>query len=270
MTECASRRPWTTEGTDAPMHDSAPFVTFVSFTFVLAGLVKGMVGLGLPTVAIALLGLAMSPAKAASLLVIPSLLTNLWQSAIGPALGPLLRRLWPMLATIFIGVWVGTWAGAGIATQGDSGQATAALGVALALYAVLGLISIRVSVSTQSEWWMGPLVGLATGAVSAATGVFSIPSVLYLQAIGLQKDELVQALGLTFTVCTVALASVLAKEGVLRPTDAGVSLLVLVSAILGLMAGQRIRKLVRVETFRLCFYLGLLAIGIHLALRSIL
>ena len=51
-------------------------------TFMLAGTVKGVIGLGLPTVAMGLLGLAMLPAQAAALLIIPSTVTNLWQLAI--------------------------------------------------------------------------------------------------------------------------------------------------------------------------------------------
>ena len=52
--------------------------------FVLAGLTKGVLGLGLPTVAISLLALLMTPAEAAALLLIPSLLTNVWQFCAGP------------------------------------------------------------------------------------------------------------------------------------------------------------------------------------------
>ncbi|NVZ80096.1 sulfite exporter TauE/SafE family protein, partial [Pseudomonas gingeri] len=52
-------------------------------TFLLAGTVKGVIGLGLPTVAMGLLGLAMVPAQAAALLIIPATLTNVWQLAAG-------------------------------------------------------------------------------------------------------------------------------------------------------------------------------------------
>ena len=70
-------------------------------TFLLAGMVKGVIGLGLPTVAMGLLGLAMPPAQAAALLIVPATLTNLWQLALGGHLRALLGRLWPMLAMIF-------------------------------------------------------------------------------------------------------------------------------------------------------------------------
>jgi hypothetical protein len=64
----------------------------ITAIFVLAGFVKGVIGLGLPTVAMGLLALVMTPAQAAALLVVPSFLTNVWQ-AMGPELTPLVRRL---------------------------------------------------------------------------------------------------------------------------------------------------------------------------------
>ena len=85
----------------------------ITLTFLLAGFVKGVIGLGLPTVAVGLLGLVMLPAEAAALLVVPSLVTNLWQLFAGPRFGALARRLWPMLVTICLG----TWAGAGLADR---------------------------------------------------------------------------------------------------------------------------------------------------------
>src|SRR5262245_25885913 len=147
---------------------------------------RGVVGLGLPTVAMGLLAVVMTPAQAAALLVVPSFLTNAWQ-AMGPELLPLTRRLWSML----LGICAGTWAGAGLITAADGAQASAALGAVLALYGVLGLTAVEFPVPGRFEPWLSPVIGVATGIVTAATGVYMIPSAPYLQAIGLEKDRLV-------------------------------------------------------------------------------
>lgn len=232
--------------------------------FLLAGFVKGVIGLGLPTVAVGLLGLMMAPAQAASLLVVPSLVTNVWQLATGPRFRPLLRRLWPMM----LGICLGTWAGAGLLAGENADRATAALGAALILYAVFGLSAVRLSVHGRTERWLSPLVGAATGVVTAATGVFVIPAVPYLQALALEKEELVQALGLSFTVSTLALTANLAQIGAFHLTVAGTSLLALAPALAGMFVGQWIRLRVRPAMFRRCFFLGLLALGADLVLRS--
>lgn len=74
--------------------DIGPAMTLLVIgTFVLAGTVKGVIGLGLPTVSMGLLGLAMLPAQAAALLIIPSTITNLWQLTFGGHLSALVKRL---------------------------------------------------------------------------------------------------------------------------------------------------------------------------------
>lgn len=244
-----------------------PLILFIAaLTFLLAGFVKGVIGLGLPTVAVGLLGLVMAPAQAAALLVVPSLVTNLWQLAAGPRFMALLRRLWPMMA----GICFGTWAGSGLLAADGGGRATMALGIALILYAAASLVSRRLHVPPGAEAWLSPVVGAATGVVTAATGVLVIPAVPYLQALSLEKDDLVQALGLSFTVSTVALAASLAHEGLFQPSLAGASLLALAPALLGMALGQRLRRHMHPGRFRFYFFLGLLAVGLHLAIRPLL
>ncbi|HJV88009.1 MAG TPA: sulfite exporter TauE/SafE family protein [Noviherbaspirillum sp.] len=236
-----------------------------TFTFVLAGFVKGVIGLGLPTVAIGLLGLVMTPAKAASLLVVPSLVTNIWQLVSGPGFAPLLKRFWTLLA----GFCVGTWLGAGWVGGDENGYATMLLGVALIAYALLGLSKRRFTVSPQAERRLSPVIGITTGMIAAATGVFVIPAVPYLNALELERDELVQVLGLSFTVSTVALGIVLVNHGIFQLSVAGASSLALLPALAGMFAGQRLRMRVRPETFRTCFFAGILLLGAHLALRHV-
>ena len=247
------------------MTDLLPNVLLFTGTFILAGLVKGTTGLGLPTVAMGLLGLAMPPVQAAALLLVPSLVTNVWQLLAGPRFGALLRRLWGMM----LGVVAGTLAGSGLIAGTAGHAATAALGGALALYGVVGLLKPRLRVPAAAEPWAGPLVGVATGLVTGATGVFVVPAVPYLGSLGLERDDLVQALGLSFTVSTLALAAGLAWHGALPTGAAGASLLALVPALAGMVLGGWLRARVRPETFRLIFFAGLLVLGGELFWRGL-
>jgi uncharacterized membrane protein YfcA len=206
----------------------------------------------------------MRPAEAAVMLLVPSLVTNIWQLVAGPRFDALPRRLWPMM----LGVAVGTLAGSGIIASTATSAAAAGLGAALIAYAVIGLAKLRLRVPPLAERWLGPLVGAVTGFVTGATGVFVIPAVPYLGSLGLERDELVQALGLSFTVSTVALAAGLALHGALPLAASGTSLLALLPALAGMTLGGRVRARVRPETFRLCFFLGLLALGAELLWRG--
>jgi uncharacterized membrane protein YfcA len=241
-------------------------MAFIGLTFLLAGFVKGVVGLGLPTVAVGLLGLVMPPAQAAALLVAPSMVTNVVQLFSGPRFGQLLRRLWPML----VAICAGTWLCAALVPAHMMTHATAALGVALVLYALVGLASARLHVPPCAEQWLGPLAGFVTGAITAVTGVFVIPAVPYLQGLGLDKEGMVQALGLSFTVSTLALAISLAMGGsLLHLPVLGASVLALVPALGGMFIGQWLRNRISAERFRRLFFCGLLVLGGELALRGL-
>jgi uncharacterized membrane protein YfcA len=233
-------------------------------TFMLAGTVKGVIGLGMPTVAMGLLGLAIAPAQAAALLIVPSTVTNLWQLAFGGHLRGLLRRLWPLLLAVFVGsllgsFWLGINAGPWVAH---------ALGGALLVYALTGLLLPSWHLPPRHEGWLGPLCGLLTGVVTAATGVFVIPAVPYLQALGLQRDQLVQALGLSFTVSTLALALGLYWHAELGATELGASTLVLLPALLGMLFGQWLRQRISALVFKRVFFSGLALLGAHLLING--
>jgi uncharacterized membrane protein YfcA len=241
-------------------------LVFIALVFVFAGFVKGVIGLGLPTIAVGLLGLIMSPIAAASLLVVPNFVTNAWQLATGPRFTALLRRLSPLL----IGIVAGTVAGAPLITEHPSRWSTFGLGAALAFYAVSGLMGLTLKPPTSRERPLSLLVGAITGVIASVTGVFVVPAVPYLQALELDRDELVQALGLSFMVSTIALAIVLARAGLLQPTVAGGSLLAVLPALLGMAIGAKVRAVIRPEPFRRCFFAGLLMLGGYLVLRAVL
>lgn len=236
----------------------------VMSVFLLAGVIKGVTGLGLPTIAMGLLGLAMAPTQAAALLIIPATLTNVWQLAAGGQLPDLFKRLWPMLLAIFIGTGLGSvWLG----MEGGRWMVRA-LGAALLLYALSGLFLPTLRLNPRTERWLGPLCGVLTGVITSATGVFVIPAVPYLQALGLSKDQLVQALGLSFTVSTLALAVGLFGRGALGGGALSASMLALLPAVLGMILGQWLRQRISAVLFKRVFFIGLGLLGAHLLISG--
>ncbi|SCB03514.1 putative membrane protein [Xanthomonas translucens pv. translucens DSM 18974] len=242
----------------ARMQSLIPHLLPIAAVFCLAGLVKGIAGTGLPTVAMGLLGLWLAPPEAAALLVLPSLLTNL-QQAWGDGAVALLRRLWPLLATLVIG----TWLSAGILVGADPALARGGLGGLLALYALLGLSRWQGRLPQRHEPWAGPAAGLATGLLTGATGVFVVPALPYLVALGLPRETLMRALGYCFFTATLTLAIALAWHGAFTRGAVGPSLLALLPTALGMWLGTRLRQRIPAEAFRRVFFLTLLALGVH-------
>jgi uncharacterized membrane protein YfcA len=244
------------------------FLWAVLGSFLLAGFVKGVVGLGLPTIAMGLLGAFLLPAQAAVLLLLPSLVTNLWQMLAGPHLAKVTRELWTLqaaalLATLFAPVSLSTL---------NPHHVCAGLGVALMAYAAFGLWVKGLSVPPRWRPWATPLVGLLTGAVTAATGVFAFPAVPYMQALGLKKEELVQALGLSFTASTVALWGRLALDGAWRFDGMAWSLplaIPLVAALAGMALGQWLRGRLSEAAFKRVFFIGMLLLGSYLLAKGL-
>ncbi|MBA2401374.1 MAG: sulfite exporter TauE/SafE family protein [Bradyrhizobium sp.] len=238
----------------------------IASAFLLAGFVKGALGLGLPTVSMGLLAVSMPAAQALAIVIVPAIVTNIWQTFVGNYLRDIMRRLWPLL----IGTAAGIWLNAGSLTGPYAQYTTIALGLLLALNAVIGLAKLSFSVAPRNEKWVGGIVGVITGIISAATGVQVIPSVPFLQAIGMEKDELIQALGVFFTVATVALSFNLTSAGLLTAATALPGAVAMGCSFAGMYAGQAVRSRLEPELFRRWFQIAMILLGLYLAGSTIL
>lgn len=245
--------------------DISSHALIIALTFFLAGIVKGVTGMGLPTVAMGILGAITSPVSAASLLVIPSFVTNFWQLFTGPDFLALMKRLWLMMLGIVVGTLAGSWLLTSIKTE----YASVGLGSALVLYAVHSLWAKPLSVPARLERLVSPAIGLTTGVITGGTGVFVIPAVPYLQALGLSRDDLIQALGLSFTVSTLALAAGLARGGAFHLGNITLSALAVIPALLGMRVGTAVRERISPATFRRWFLIFLAVLGLELVVRPL-
>lgn len=240
-----------------------PDFFLVSAIFFGAGIVKGVLGMGLPTFAMGFLGLFMSVPQAAGLLTLPSLVTNVWQALTGGALRALLPRLWTLQLGIVAGVACAAWLPP---VHEQLGRAL--LGGCLLAYGLSGLAGWRPRPpSRRLQAVAGPVVGLTTGVITAVTGVFVLPAVPYLQSLQLDRNQLAQALGLSFSTSTIALAALLAAQAQLDLAGSLHSALALAPALAGMLAGQKLRQEMSEALFRRCFFIGLVVLGAWLVAR---
>ena len=239
-------------------------VWFVITVFALAGMIKGTIGLGLPAVSMGLLTMVISPFQAATLLIIPSMVTNFWQLFAEGRVLQLIRRFWLLLIGIIVGsIW------SVFPTLGHSDfNSEALLGGMLALYGLYGLFAKSMPNLSKYENWLSPIMGYLGGALTVATGVVVIPVVPYLQTLNLQRDDLVQSLGLAFTTSTICLAVFLHQNPVENmPIDYVMSMIALIPALIGMWLGTKIRYRISEQKFRKVFFFGLIALGSYMILR---
>ncbi|MEO3357874.1 sulfite exporter TauE/SafE family protein [Acinetobacter haemolyticus] len=241
------------------------FLAIIVLVFAFAGMIKGMIGLGLPAVSMGLLTIAMSPFQAAALLIVPSMVTNIWQLFAEGHVWAFIRRFWSLLLGIVIG---SVWSFLPTLNQSHGQSSELLLGSMLAIYGLYGLCVNKLPQLTAHERWLSPVIGYLGGAVTVATGVIIIPVVPYLQSLQLKRDELVQALGLTFTVSTICLAVFLhhnPMSGVVL--DYRLSILALLAALIGMWFGKKIRYQLDEQKFRRIFFMGLVTLGGYMFLH---
>jgi uncharacterized membrane protein YfcA len=240
-------------------------ICIILATFLLAGAVKGVVGLGLPTVSLALLTVAIDMPTAMALLLIPSFITNVWQAFVGGHAKESVLRIWPFLLMATLMVWLGGL----LLVQIELTHLSMLLGGLLIAYSLVSLAGFRMVLSSQQEVWAGPLLGALNGILTGMTGTFGIPGVMYLQAIGLTRDVLIQAMGMLFTASTIALAVSLQGNNLLSVELGLFSALALIPAIIGMVLGQKVRKKLSEQLFKRLLFISLLLLGAYIIMSAV-
>ena len=156
-------------------------LVLVAVVFLFAGAIKGLIGFGLPTVSIAIIATFLGLIEAMTLMLLPSLVTNLFQGFVGGYLIRLIRRCWIMF--LFGAVFV--WLTSTLLSTWNSVSFTTLLGVVVTIYGLGGLYSFKFPSPGSNESWISPFVGMVSGGITGLTGVFVVPAIGYLQALSL-------------------------------------------------------------------------------------
>jgi len=240
-------------------------VVFVAAIFLLAGCVKGLIGFGLPTVSIAIIATFLGLIEAMTLMLLPSLITNLWQGLVGGHLIRLIRRCWSMfiLGSVF------TWFTSSLLSTWNPASFTVILGIVVTFYGLSSLCSFKLSSPGSGESWISPFVGMVSGGITGLTGVFVVPAIGYLQSLRMEKDELIQAMGLWFTIATLSLAFSLKDHGLFADDLGWISLMAVLPALLGMWVGRILRPKLSESAFRRLFFVGLTLLGVYISVSTI-
>jgi uncharacterized membrane protein YfcA len=234
-------------------------IAYVLGTFLIAGTVKGIIGFGLPTLSLALLAVVFDLPTAMALMLVPSFVTNVWQAIAGGGSREVLARVWPFLAAATLAIFLGAEALA----RFDYRLLETLLGLLMLIYAISSLAGLRLGIPARRHG-VAIAFGLVNGILTGMTGSFVMPGVIYLQSIGLRRDELIQAMGMLFTVSTVALALALAQQDLLPDRFIAWSMLAVIPALAGMAIGRRIRERLSEAHFRRVFLAALLVLGAYL------
>lgn len=237
----------------------------IAAIFLFGGFSKGVVGLGMPTIGVGLGTAVFGLEIALALATVPVIATNIWQGITGGSFKDLMKRLWLLLLLTAVFAWIG----AGVLAKSDATLIAGLLGIILIAYAILGLKTPKIPKPGRHDRWMSPVVGICTGFITGLTGSSVVPGVLYLQALDLGRDRLVQSMGILFTVSWTALALSLADNKVIDSETVTISAAALAPAIAGMLIGQRIRSKIPEAQFKKVFLFAILILGGYIAVRAV-
>lgn len=240
-------------------------LAFVGVAFLIAGLVKGLTGMGLPAMSLGLMLLALELRDAMVILVVPLFLTNVWQGVTGGHFRATLTRLWPLFATGVVAVWFAV----GIMISANPAVLAMGLGTVLAGYAAYSLATPQIVPPGRWEGLLSPLAGVVTGLIGGLTGSMAVPAVPYMQALGMNRDALIQAMGIWFCLGSAALGVSLGGRGAMPWALSMVSAGAVLPAIAGMELGRRLRDRLSEALFRKVFFTALLLLGLYIAGRGI-
>lgn len=239
---------------------------FAFFAFFLGGLVKGTVGIGMKAITLGLLATVVQLPVAIALLIVPGIAANAWQVIAGGSVVASFKRIWTLLLACCLGVW----AGAEILVLANTQFLTIGLGILLGTYAAYALLAPRIPAPGRHERWMSPVIGGMNGLAAGMTGSDVIPGVPYLQAMGLTRDALVQAMGLLFLTASFAIALAFQQKGLLDTRLAVSSIVAAVPALTGYYLGAKIRQRISEKLFRKVLLLSLLMLGLYIVFQNTL
>jgi uncharacterized membrane protein YfcA len=241
-------------------------LTIAAVAFTLAGFVKGVVGFGFPVITLIILTLTIGLLDALAIIVIPTIVTNVWQGLSGPYLQDITKRMWLyfLVAVIFI------WFTSAYLTQIDVKWPTAMLGAVLFVFALSRLLKVSISVPRHWEKPLSVPLGAVNGMLTGMTGSFMVPSVLFMQAMGFKRDMLVQAMGVFFAISTIVLAASLRRNDLISEEHVRLSLFALVPSIIGLYIGRWIRLRINEERFQQVFLGSVLLLGGYISYQAVM
>ena len=241
-------------------------LVMVIAAFFAAGLSKGVIGVGIPLIAVPVLSGVMHPASIISVLALPIVLSNIWQAIDGRRFGLTFRRFWPATITIVIGSAIG----AQFITTIDPKQAQLVLGIVVLLYSGSQLLKVRIPApppATEKIWTA--IVGFISGCLGGFAAYFGPPMIMYLLALRVTKDEFISGAAMLYLIGATPLFVILAWKGVLAGPELTLSAAGSVVILGAMFFGRWLRERISQEVFRKALLVVLLVMAMNMLRRAL-
>jgi len=229
----------------------------------LSALIKGSLGLGFSTICLAILANVIELKTAISIVLLPSLLSNLVVMLDAGNFKVSLRHFFWMLVMAIPGMVVGLQ----LLRLPNNELSITTLSIVLIVYGCWGLANRHFKINSKRIPVLNLIIGFSTGAVNGATGSQIFPIMPYLLSLDISKDVLVQTINLSFTLCSlIMLTSLYAMETLSTESIATYSLGIIPVAA-GVWLGNKLRKRLSDDRYRQAVMLLIIFLGALLLFR---
>ena len=218
----------------------------VAGAFLLGGVVKGTLGVGLPLVIVPVLALMIPSPKAIALMGIPILSSNVWQAFDGGRLGETMRRFGPLMAALVISTALTVRLTLGLPVDVLNAMVAGALLLAVALM----VWNPRLSIDAGGERRWGLLVGLLSGALGGVSSMMGPIVIAYLVALRLPREQFIGSISVIYLAGALPLYLSMAAFDLLGLPELLLSGLALLPMFAGMALGKRLRSHVSEALFR--------------------
>ena len=247
------------------MTDAKTIAVIATFVFLLAGIIKGTVGIGMPTVSVGVLSQIIPPHTAIALVVFPLLASNLWQVIRTGAGLATLRRYGLLVGCLVVSLWATTFLTARVPADLLLGIISAAM----LIFSVTSLLGTQIMIADRHDGPAQAITGLAAGVLGGLTSIWALPLVTYLMGRKADSDEFVRAVGLFLLIGSVPLMLWFWQTGLLNGQTAPLSLAMIVPTILGFSVGEVIRRRLDAQAFKKVLLWFFLLMGLNLLRRAL-
>jgi len=234
-------------------------------TYFIAGLIKGTLGIGFPTAAIALTATVVDARTAIATVVIPMCLINAWQIFRSGHLKEVVVRNWRLMTIMVMAIAVFSVVSITVPIR----SLTFMLGMVTSSFAILSLWRSPPKLPERFDNLAQVLTGLISGVMGGLAGIWAPPIIVYLSSRRVSNDEFVQTVGaLLFIGSTVLLIGYI-RNGMVHSGNALFSTALLIPAIIGFTVGEKLRTKIANDLFQKLVLVFFLLLGLNFIRRAL-
>ena len=240
-------------------------IMLLAVSLVIAGLVKGAIGVGIPTVAFPLLSMLVDVQTSVMLLSMPLVLSNIPQALEGGFVAQTLRSLTPVLVGMIPGVWIGV----AVLLNVDPAVAKIVAGAVVILAAALILLAPKLQVKQRMIGPVGLGAGFGGGLLGGIAALSGPLVFMFLLAKGLSGRAFTKEASMFLVVSSALLALALTSSRQFDWYDVLISTLATAPVVVGMLIGQKLRDVIPAGAFEKLVVLTVLLSGAQLVWKGV-